>query len=538
MKENVRNFVSSIETALARSAAPFLVCLCPMSPRFEKDAERATFLRQMEEMIASSLERANSVHVVRSAETESLYPVDEYYDTHSDRLGRVPYTSKFFAALGTVIARKIHAMRTAPYKVIVLDCDQTLWKGICGEDGPAGVVIDPPRRQLQQFMVKQRDAGMLLAMASKNNEEDVLETFAAHPEMPLNLDHFTSWRINWGFKSANLRQLASELQLGLDSFILLDDSPTECAEVQANCPEVLTLQLPSEPGLIPKFLNHVWAFDHLSATEEDKKRAAMYGQRLERRKLQRQVGTLQEFLEALDLEIEIGEMTPQQLPRVSQLTHRTNQMNLTTIRRSESEIQKLLSAGKLECLTVDVKDRLGSYGLVGVVLFSASADELETDTFLLSCRALGRGVEQRILAHLGSIATERGLQNVKVRYVRTAKNQPALDFLQSLESQYAEKTENGFIYRFPASYAAGVSYNPESLPGEPLTEKAVPKPAGTVAHSVDYGHIAADLDDAQKVLEKVRDGGHSDAASTVPYKSPPNSLGTRTGRDLGRDAKG
>ena len=142
-------------------------------------------------------------------------------------------------ALATAIARKIHALSHPPYKVIALDCDDTLWSGICGEDGPAGVALDPPRRALQEFMAARRAEGMLLALCSKNNEEDVVETFRVHPEMPLRFEDFAARRINWESKGANLAALAAELDLGLDSFILVDDNPKECVEAQNAAPAIL-----------------------------------------------------------------------------------------------------------------------------------------------------------------------------------------------------------------------------------------------------------------------------------------------------------
>jgi FkbH-like protein len=167
---------------------------------------------------------------------QALYPVEEIHDPHGEQLGHLPYTPVYFVALATTIARRIHAIVAPPYKVAALDCDGTLWAGICGEDGPHGVVLDPPRRTLQEFMADRRRAGMLLALCSKNNEEDVVQTFRVHPEMPLRLQDFAGRRINWETKGAGLASLAAELDLGLDSFILVDDNPKECTEAQAGVP--------------------------------------------------------------------------------------------------------------------------------------------------------------------------------------------------------------------------------------------------------------------------------------------------------------
>jgi HAD superfamily phosphatase (TIGR01681 family) len=246
IEENVQDLVVATRAASERSATPHLVCVCPAPPATLVDMERMAFYERIEDLMAFELSSVDNVYLVNSSELATVYPVPMYYDSYADELGHMPYTSTFFAALGTLIARKYYATQSAPYKVIVLDCDQTLWKGICGEDGPLGIEIDPPRKRLQEFMVEQLHAGMLVCLCSKNNEQDVLEVFEHHPEMPLQREHIVSWRITWRPKSENIRSLAHELGLGLDSFVFVDDSPIECAEVIANCPQVLTLQLPSE----------------------------------------------------------------------------------------------------------------------------------------------------------------------------------------------------------------------------------------------------------------------------------------------------
>ncbi len=524
LEENVRQFLAAIRSAASRAQAPFLIYLCPASPEFAAGQEEDTIEKRMQELIVSSLAGISGVYVADSAELRELYPVTDYYDPHGDRLGHVPYTPEFFAALGTLVARKMHALLTTPAKLIVLDCDQTLWSGVCGEDGPEGVRLDPPRRALQEFMLAQRNAGMLLAIASKNNEEDVWAAFDAHPEMPLGKAHFVAWRIDWNAKSENLKSLAAELGIGLDTVIFVDDNPAECAEVEARLPEVVTLALPSDAGRIPEFLKHVWAFDHLRTTEEDQRRSEMYNQRLERRRVEKQVVTLAEFLAALDLKIDIGPMKPEELPRVSQLTLRTNQMNLTAVRRSESQVREYLSERGGECLTVHVTDRFGDYGLVGVVLFTTTTETLDVDTFLLSCRALGRGVEHAMLARLGDLALDRGLKTVNLRYVRTPRSQPALLFLRGVAKEFETPAGNGYRYSLPAEKAAAVTYDPESRPGEPEDVRPAPRESTAAVHRIDYARIATELAGARAILNKVRAEMHSEAASTIPYEEPRTPL--------------
>ncbi len=525
LEANVRHLISSVCSAAGRFRSPLLVSVCPASPEFLSDPGRAALAASMEALVESSLGGLSGVYVASSEELRELYPVPDYYDPDGDVLGHIPYKPAFFAALGTLVARKIQALRMAPYKVIVLDADETLWQGVCGEDGPQGVVLDPARRALQEFMLAQHDAGMLLSIASKNNDDDVVETFRAHPEFPLRLEHFVARRVDWQPKSANIVSLAEELRLGLDSFIFVDDNPTECAEVRAHCPEVLSLQLPSEPGKIPAFLRHVWAFDRLRATQEDRERAVLYTQEVERGRLEKKSASLEEFLAALNLEITIAPMSPEQLPRVSQLTHRTNQMNFSCIRRSENEIQDLLRDGKAECLTVEVRDRFGGYGLVGVMIFEAREGVIALDTFLLSCRALGRGCEHRMLARLGEIARERGLSGVDARFVRTARNSPALKLLESVGAQFAAPDGDGIVFRFPAEFLAGLKYQPNGVKtaAAPVRQAAAPTAARKM---VDYNRIANELATTGQILERTS-ARHRRNTATSKSEAPRTELETK-----------
>ncbi|MCW5978310.1 MAG: HAD-IIIC family phosphatase [Bryobacteraceae bacterium] len=522
LRDTAARFIAALEAAVARSGAPVLVVVCPASPGFLSEAAGKALQGELEERIAAAFASVSAVHVVRPAEIETLYPVALYHDAHGERLGHVPYTPEFHAALGTTIARKLHAMRSAPYKALTLDCDQTLWSGVCGEDGPAGVSVDAPQRALQEFALQQRRAGMLLCLVTKNNEDDVWATFDAHPEMPLRTELLTGWRVNWRPKSENLRSLAAELELGLDSFIHIDDNPGECAEIEANCPEALALKLPRDPGAIDRYLWHVWAFDRLSATGEDRNRAAMYAENVERRALQRRTATLAEFLKALNLQIRISTPAHDQAARIAQMTQRTNQMNFTTIRRREHEIREALERGGAECLVVELNDRFGAYGIVGVMIFRAAGQDLEVDTFLVSCRALGRGVEHRMTARLGEIATERGLGHVVLRVIPTAKNQPARDFVESVGALWREPADAGAVYRLPAAYAASIVHSP-SRPSDPAETKAAAGPE-KVRRAIDYHRIATELDDAGKILRQIRATLHTGAVTRAAYAPPRTPL--------------
>jgi FkbH-like protein len=478
-------FVDAVRSAAVRMSVPLIVVLCPGAVQLDD---------VLDDAVRRGVAGLPSVYLLTAAEIAELYPVAEVHDPDGNELGRVPYTPLYFVALATALARKIHAIAAPPFKAIALDCDDTLWAGICGEDGPEGVVLDPPRRGLQEFMAERRRAGLLLALCSKNNPEDVAATFRAHPEMPLAPADFVARRINWDSKAGNLVSLAEELEIGLDTFILVDDNPKEVQEVQAGAPQVLALLLPARAAEIPAFLAHVWAFDRARLTEEDRRRGEMYAQRAERGRAARSSASLEDFLASLQLEVKIAPLEPAQVDRVAQLTARTNQMNATCIRRTAAEIQRLSE----ECLTVHVTDRFGSYGLTGAMLFRVAASALVVDTFLLSCRALGRGVEHRMVARLGEIALEHRLQTVEIPFVAAQRNRPALLFLESLGAVAIEG-----IFRFNAADAAAVQYrapavSPCGLPGPEPTPPA-PPPA-----RVAYARIAGDLRTPEQIFARLR----------------------------------
>ena len=509
-QDHARKLVESLRSASA-FPSPLILVACPPTPEHEIGFVPA------ERILREGTEALPAVHAIAPADILSLYPVDEVHDPHADQLGHLPYTPLFFVALATAIARQIHAIRTPPFKVVALDCDDTLWAGICGEDGPQNVVVDAPRRALQEFMAEKRRSGMLLALSSKNNEEDVLETFRAHLDMPLRLEDFAARRLNWESKAANLASLAAELDLALDTFILVDDNPKECTEAQAAAPEVLALPLPPRVEEIPAFLQHVWAFDRARVTEEDRRRPELYAQQAERARAQRAAASLEEFLATLQLEVRIAPLDPHQVPRVAQLTQRTNQMNATCRRRTEAEILALAGA---ECLTVEVNDRFGAYGLTGVMIFRQESEALVVDTFLLSCRALGRGVEHRMVARLAEIAQERGLARVEIPFVPAQRNRPAALFLESLTSPVAQASRPVFF--LPAGFIPPVK--PQPIPDE--VGQALP-PANS-SNRAPYLHIATHLRTPAAILDRIaaasRRAAPPHAASDPPRTSLERSL--------------
>jgi FkbH-like protein len=458
-------FVTALSAAIQRCPSTFLVFVCPEEPSKRENLRRGENLIELtdlEDILVMKTMALECVRVVTTRELASIYSVADCFDSSTDKMADIPYTPIFYTALGTMVARKVHKLLSPPHKVILLDCDGTLWDGICGEDGPQGIRIDSDRQALQEFIVNQSLQGMLVCLCSKNNESDVLAVFDDRKDMILKRDHIATWRINWRNKSDNIRSLSQELGLALDSFIFIDNDPVECAEVRARCPEVLTLLLPRNAKSIPLFLKHVWVFDQNRLSKEDQERTKLYREHFKREGLRRESPTLEDFLTNLNLEIDIAPLVENETTRVSELTFRTNQFNLTSTKRSVAQINKFRRVDKGECLTVRVKDRFGDYGLVGAVFYQTHGDTLLIDTFLLSCRALGRGVEHRLLACLGEMALQRRLSYIDLCYIPSSKNEPALDFLRERSGAAPQTFENQIVYRMAASEAAQTIYDPDT----------------------------------------------------------------------------
>ncbi len=461
----IEDFIKAI--IQASQHATFLVVICPYPKNDQK-------LIEIEYILKQAVTTQNVLFIEQNYIFD-MYPVSDYEDEYANQAGHIPYKELFFNLLGTACMRKFIASKRANYKVIVLDCDNTLWTGVCAEVGVTGISIEEYNKVIQEFILEQQQNGFILCLCSKNIESDVFNVFEQHSDMILKKHHLVSWRINWEAKSANIQSLAEELNLGLDSFIFVDDSPIECAEVMANCPQVLTLQLPQNTATIAQFLKHTWAFDKFSITKEDKQRTLLYQQNLQRQQLQQQSINFSDFIQNLALEVKIVEAKIEHIERISQMSQRTNQFNFTTIRYSESDIKRLMQQ-HTPIVIVSVKDKFGDYGIVGLMIYHLHQQLLELETFLLSCRALGRGVEYQMLAYLGKIARKQQLSHIKIIFKTTAKNLPAQNFLQMTCKQYIETTNDGMQLKVDAISLSHLTYQPIDSPQTQNMQKVVTLP--------------------------------------------------------------
>ena len=492
-----REFVNAL-TGFARAARrPTILGLCPPSRQASSDETFSAVLAELTREVRSAATRMAGITVVTAEDVASLYPVEIVDDPENNRVAHIPFTPFYWTALGTMLARKARTLLQQPRKVIAVDADNTLWGGVVGEVGAAGLRLDAGFLQVQKTLLALKNQGLLLALVSKNEEGDVAAAFE-RGEMMLRRPDFAGWKVNWEPKSRNISRLAKELELGLDSFIFLDDNPIETAEVAANCPGVTALLLPADPAQVARFLQHVWLFDAHGSTSVDAKRTELYRQQGERNRFRDTATTFRQFIAGLNLQVEVAPPTPANYERAAQLTQRTNQFNTSGIRRTSAELTSLLNSGERRALLIRARDRFGDYGDVGLAVFFAAARSLHVDTLLMSCRVLGKGVEHRFLAELGREAQKLNADELVFQFERTDRNQPAHNFLNAVA---AEKRNDG-AYHMTAAAAAATVFDPDQAShSEVAAEESEKQEAGPPA--ADFLEIAAQLDTVEKIAQAV-----------------------------------
>jgi amino acid adenylation domain-containing protein/FkbH-like protein/non-ribosomal peptide synthase protein (TIGR01720 family) len=498
-------FVDGLQRLVdAAPSARSLVIFCPPSVETRGVAGLSETLAAAERRLRRRIDgpRLGTVRAVGARELLGRFRDVCADNVAGEALGGVPYAEEFFAVLACEVVRRWDAQTRAPFKVLALDADQTLWQGVLGEDGVSGIALTQGHRRLQDVAKTARAGGMLLVLVTKNNLEDVKEAFRIRGEMPLRWDDFVAVQANWRPKSESLRTLARELRLGLDSFVFLDDSGVECAEVRAALPEVLTLQVPADGEAIERFAEHLWPADVFAASAEDQQRSELYQTESRREAVRAASGGLRNFVRQLQLAIEVVAIGEANLERAAQLTQRTNQFNASTVRRPAAEIRDFLERAGHGGFLLEVKDRFGDYGLTGLILFRDEGDSRVVDTFLLSCRVLGRGVEHELLRRLGREAAARRLTTLRVNFAATAKNAPAEQFLRACAGREERDATGVTAFVFDAATASAVeiaeAVSELRADDRPAGREAPAATRGAVAHF--YQTVATDLSSARGLV--------------------------------------
>jgi FkbH-like protein len=374
------------------------------------------------------------------------------FDERMFHISKTDWTEAMMASVGQEIVRHVIGTKGTAKKCLALDIDNTLWGGVVGEEGPTGVKVGHGDAESEAFMTFQqrirslKDRGILLALCSKNNPADVEEAFRLRKEMPLKLEDFSALAIGWGPKHEGLAQIASELNIGIDAMVFIDDNPAEIALVRQMLPMVECVLLPSDPAAFVATLDELTSFEKSVVLADDINKALQYQQEAERVRFSSTHDSMGGYLAQLQMEVCISPVDAGSLQRVHQMFTKTNQFNVTTKRYPMGELEAMLQSPEHHLGMVSLRDRFGDLGIIAAFILVEEGSGLHIDSLLMSCRAMGRGVETAIMNFIKQQFSEREqLAVLTAEFAPTAKNKPAANYF----------LEQGFR---PASEGAGMFY--------------------------------------------------------------------------------
>lgn len=429
-----------------------------------------TFVQELNLELADELRENNSALVVDLDSASSAAGKISVAHEKYRYLGDVQLSFRESAMLAEEVLGAVIALTGRTKKCIVLDLDNTLWGGVVGEDGFAGIRLGPESAlgkaftEFQRELLRLHKRGIILAINSRNNPEDALDVMRRHPGMILKEEHFAAIRINWQDKATNLSELASELNIGLDSMVFIDDDSFNTELVKQRFPQVTCIHLPPDPSSYPLLIRSLRLFDTPSLTTEDLRRGALYFQDRLRRENQASYENIQDFLDSLQLEMTVAKADAFTIPRVSQLSLRTNQFNMTLKRYSEREIAEFSESEDHGVYWMSAKDRFGDYGVVGACVTVRSGHAADIDSFFVSCRVLGKGIETSFIWKVLQDLSSQTVDRVTAHTTPTNKNVPFLDFYE--RAGFTRTGENSFELAFNSfrpEYPRHVHWSKSSL---------------------------------------------------------------------------
>ncbi|RJG49011.1 HAD-IIIC family phosphatase [Motilimonas pumila] len=405
---------------------------------FDEDmcSGQQAYLRALNQRIQKLAQAHPKVHILQSDKVLKAIGEQQFFDWRYWYRARAPMSRQALSQFSQYLMNKYQAAQNQSKKCLVLDCDNTLWGGVVGEDGVSGLRLglQYPGNEYRAFqcMIKSlSDRGVIIALCSKNNQEDVWQVFEEHPDMVLRKEHIAAARINWQDKASNLREIANELNIGLDSMVFVDDSEFEVGLVQQQLPQVTAFRLdPTKASLFASELACFSGFDRANLTSEDLSRTQMYQAQKQRQELQEKVSP-ERYLSSLNMQLRFHSATENDAVRLAQQTQKTNQFNLTCKRYSEPELLEFIRHEDSWVFCLSVSDRFGDMGIVGCAILLIKEQRVEIDSLLLSCRALGRNIECAFLQLLINECVTAKLSEMVARYVPSAKNQQVALFYPS-----------------------------------------------------------------------------------------------------------
>lgn len=379
---------------------------------------------------------------------------NNFYSNKMWYMGSMPYSKFGITAVIEEIKKALSAAFESRRKIIALDLDNTLWGGVIGEDGVNGIELSEHKEGARYYdfqlrLMEMQKRGILLAVNSKNNAEDALEAIETHPHMLLRRSSFVSEKINWNNKASNIKEMEADLNLTEGSFVFIDDNPVEREVVSGQCPDVFVLDFPEDTTELIDSAEKLYdeMFKSLSLTDEDKAKTQMYQTEAKRKAIQSSALDLDDYIKVLEMKADIHLMRDEELERVHQLCNKTNQFNLTTKRYTQKEISDMSADGRYDIFTVSSSDKFGDNGLVGVLICEKSDNEVVIDTFLMSCRVMGRKLENVIISEIVDFYSGQYDKLVGM-FLPTKKNVPVIKKYDELGFTKISEDENGKTYSY------------------------------------------------------------------------------------------
>lgn len=474
------DYVSMIREGLERGAGTpviFQTISCPPLPLFGSlDAGVAgTLRRQIQDFNLGLHELAakRGDYVLDIAGLAEMVGTQNWHDQIQWNLYKLPFAQTMVPIYVEHIGRLLGAIRGTARKCLVLDLDNTIWGGVIGDDGMEGIVLGQGSGMGEAFVEIQRTAlalrerGIVLAVCSKNTDEIAREPFRNHPEMLLKEDHIAVFQANWTDKATNFEAIAQTLNIGLDALVFLDDNAVERKQVRDALPMVAIPELPPDPSLYARTLMNAGYFEAVSFSDEDRNRASYYQANAQRAALSSTARNLDEFLISLEMKIEFNPFDPVSLNRITQLINKTNQFNLTTRRYTQSEVESVMQSADILHFQIRLVDRFGDNGIIGIVIAPCKDSVCDIDTWLMSCRVLGRRVEEAIVEELVRCVRSRGIKTLVGRYIPTAKNALVRDHYQKLGFKRANENDDDQVWTLEIT-----DYEQKELPFKVLKSQA------------------------------------------------------------------
>lgn len=401
----------------------------------KQDFSLIAFVKKLNYEIEKAFQKDNQVFIFNYDSFCSKWGKNNIIDSKMYYLGDIKIKLNYIPKLCEEYISYIKPMMSLTKKCIVLDLDNTLWGGIVGEDGLEGIKLGPtpegrPFLEFQKYLLSLFNRGIILAINSKNNPEDALNVLRKHPHMILKEEHFASIQINWNDKISNMKTIAKEINIGLDSLVFFDDDKLNREMVRTALPEVKVIDLPEDPSLYLKTLTDLNDFNIFYFSDEDKKKGQMYADQRKRLELSSTTSDITEYLKALNMVVTIEKANFFTVPRLSQLTQKTNQFNMTTKRYLEEDIKEFSNSDNHLIFSIKVEDKFGDNGITGMAIVDKKDEIWEIDTFLLSCRVIGRRVEETMLAYILEEARKEKVKKLIGKFIQTKKNIPAKGFYE------------------------------------------------------------------------------------------------------------